>query len=157
MYRHPVTTDKLLQLTLHRANSWCKTTRFLPESSEPKSLLRMSLRYAAWLATMGVSKKFAKWVLPITTSSEPLNRAQRVFGKDPSPIAVLGDIPVAAYIRFLLFDQEWSVDAVCKHLVDEHGYSYKSARPSICRIVREKKANRVLFSKEALFTEVIYG
>jgi hypothetical protein len=143
--KHSLFNDTYTEEMLRAAKYMLETTRFFRAVSgsgtTPRSIYYLPEQFAMWEQSRGTSKSFVKWLAPLFTNATPKNTAAVIFGKDPSPIQMLGDRSVRAYIRHLLYGQGWSIEAVSQHLVDQHGYQYTSARPMIRRIVREEEAS----------------
>ena len=113
---------------------------FLDDPETP--IQKQSRNYMNWLRHIGVSKNFAKWIVPLWTTETPRAIAREVYGYTLGPIVQLGERGMSAYIRYLLFTRGWSQDGVAKHLVDELDYPYNRARPMVRRIMRSEAHQR---------------
>lgn len=104
-----------------------------------KSILDAPVQFALWEQKRGASKAFMRWCSPLFTNYTPANEAAEIFGREPSSVLALGDRPIAAYIRHLLYGLDWAPDDVAYHLIQEHGCKYGTARPMIRRVLREEE------------------
>ena len=129
---------------------------FLDEPEVP--IQDQTRSYMNWLNHIGTGKTFTKWIVPMWTTQTTRAIAREVFGYTPGPIPELGDRKMTSYIRYLLFSEGWSQDAVSKHLVEEMDYPYNRARPMVRRIMRAEDHHRAFHfaSGEALqFTNML--
>ncbi len=122
---------------------------FAAHPDEP--LQAHSRDYLAWHRHMGTPKPVAKWILPLWSAQTARGIAVEVFGKDMSALDALGKVKVSSYIRYLMFEKSWSIDAVTEHLVDL-GYSRNSARPQARRMFDAFEKQRSLWLAEKAST-----
>lgn len=135
---HPLPNDSYTDHMLRGVKFMLETLRCFRRANG-KSIHAEAEEYALWEAQRGTPKTWVKWVGPIISNSTAKNRAAVIFGKDPSPISKLGDRPVSAYIRHLLFGRSWSQEQISHHLISQHGYTYTCAQPMIRRVIREEE------------------
>jgi len=136
-----------------------RTTKFLMENlrcfrnAGRKSIYADAEQYTLWEAQRGTPKGWVKWLAPIFTNSTAKNKAAAIFGKEPSPITLLGNRPVSAYIRHLLFGKHRSKEWVAHHLIQQHGYDYASAMPTLLRILREEDSEKTQGKQSRYYRE----
>ena len=151
-HQHPLPMDSFTDNLMRGTKYMLENLRYF-RSAKGQSIYTVPEQYSFWEVARGTAKSWVKWLGPVFTNSTAKNRAAKIFGKEPSPIAALGDRPVSAYIRYLLFGRGWSQDMVSHHLIQSHGYDYISAQPMIRRILREEEAENTRGKQSAYYLQ----
>lgn len=158
-YIHPVLADETFNNALNSLDNMLLDVQVFWKHPRV-ALHRRPNDFVTWLKNLGASKQAIKWLLPLCTATTPRMLAHLIYGRDLSPIEELGDRSVSSFIRFLMFERNYSTPTIRQILIDKLGYEAKTARPLVRRIERDWQHEKVKFvanSESEQFNEVTFA